>query len=108
MGVCFIVLLYLQMQYANRMIALRQEQFDESVFRSLDHASRNLERSETLDYLQELMLLYGDTLDSYNTPIMTDVTQSGMREFQKRIRNAYVYEREVLEEVVLRVLYASS
>ena len=108
MGVCFIVLLYLQMQYANRMIALRQEQFDESVFRSLDHASRNLERSETLDYLQELMLLYGDTLDSYNTPIMTDVTQSGMREFQKRIRNAYVYEREVLDEVVLRVLYAAS
>ena len=108
MGVCFMVLLYLQMQYARRMVAMRQEQFDESVFRSLDHASRNLERSETLDYLQELMQLYGDTLDSYNTPIMADVTQSGMREFQKRIRNAYVYEREVLEEVVLRVLYASS
>lgn len=108
MGLCFMVLLYLQMQYARRMVAMRQEQFDESVFRSLDHASRNLERSETLDYLQELMQLYGDTLDSYNTPIMADVTQSGMREFQKRIRNAYVYEREVLEEVVLRVLYASS
>ena len=108
MGLCFMVLLYLQMQYARRMGAMRQEQFDESVFRSLDHASRNLERSETLDYLQELMQLYGDTLDSYNTPIMADVTQSGMREFQKRIRNAYVYEREVLEEVVLRVLYASS
>lgn len=108
MGLCFMVLLYLQMQYARRMVAMRQEQFDESVFRSLDHASRNLERSETLDYLQELMQLYGDTLDSHNTPIMADVTQSGMREFQKRIRNAYVYEREVLEEVVLRVLYASS
>ena len=108
MGLCFMVLLYLQMQYARRMVTMRQEQFDESVFRSLDHASRNLERSETLDYLQELMQLYGDTLDSYNTPIMADVTQSGMREFQKRIRNAYVYEREVLEEVVLRVLYASS
>ena len=108
MGLCFMVLLYLQMQYARRMVTMRQEQFDESVFRSLDHASRNLERSETLDYLQELMQLYGDTLDSHNTPIMADVTQSGMREFQKRIRNAYVYEREVLEEVVLRVLYASS
>ena len=108
MGLCFMVLLYLQMQYARRMVAMRQERFDESVFRSLDHASRNLERSETLDYLQELMQLYGDTLDSHNTPIMADVTQSGMREFQKRIRNAYVYEREVLEEVVLRVLYASS
>ena len=108
MGLCFMVLLYLQMQYARRMVTMRQEQFDESVFRSLDHASRNLERSETLDYLQELMQLYGDTLDSHHTPIMADVTQSGMREFQKRIRNAYVYEREVLEEVVLRVLYASS
>ena len=108
MGLCFMVLLYLQMQYARRMVTMRQEQFDESVFRSLDHASRNLECSETLDYLQELMQLYGDTLDSHNTPIMADVTQSGMREFQKRIRNAYVYEREVLEEVVLRVLYASS
>lgn len=107
MGVCFVVLLYLQLRYARTMIAVRREQFNESVLRSLDAASRNLERNETMLYLQDVVGLYGDSLDMYSSSYGMDITMTGMRTFQRRIRNAYIYEREVLDEVILRVLYAS-
>ena len=58
MGVCFVVLLYLQLRYARTMIAVRREQFNEGVLRSLDAASRNLERNETMLYLQDVVGLY--------------------------------------------------
>ena len=54
-GVSFLVLLYLQGNYASEMIRMREEQFDETVRRSLDQASRDLERSETFRYLQAIM-----------------------------------------------------
>ena len=54
-GISFLVLLYLQGKYATDMIKIRQEQFDENVRRSLDQASRDLERSETFRYLQAVM-----------------------------------------------------
>ena len=107
MGVCFVVLLYLQLRYARTMIAVRREQFNEGVLRSLDAASRNLERNETMLYLQDVVGLYGDSLDMYSSSYGMDITMTGMRTFQRRIRNAYIYEREVLDEVILRVLYAS-
>ena len=107
MGICFVILLYLQLKYAKSMMTIRREQFNESVFRSLDAASRNLERNETMVYLRDVVAMYGDTLDAYSSAYTMDVTMSGMRTFQQRIRNAYIYEREVLDEVVLRVLYAS-
>ena len=110
MGLSFVALLYLQMRYARSMIRMRQQQFDESVFRSLDRASMDLERNETMVYLEDMVSQYGDTLDRYNpsSPLVKDVTQTGMHEFQKRIRNAYIYEHNLLDKVVLRVLYAAS
>ena len=42
MGVSFLVLLYLQSQYAGAIVSMRKAQFDESVFRSLNQASREL------------------------------------------------------------------
>ena len=107
MGVCFVVLLFLQLKYAKTMIAVRREQFNESVLRSLDAASRNMERNETMLYLQDVVSLYGDSLDIYSSSYGMDITMTGMRTFQRRIRNAYIYEKEVLDEVILRVLYAS-
>ena len=108
MGVCFLVLLYLQLRYAQTMMTIRREQFNETVLRSLDAASRNMERNETMVHLKEVVGLYADTLDLYSSSFATDVTMTGMRAFQRRIRNAYIYEREVLDEVILRVLYESS
>ena len=54
-GICFLVLLYLQGMYASAMVRMREEQFDENVNRSLDQASRDLERSETYRYLQTVL-----------------------------------------------------
>lgn len=108
MGVCFLVLLYLQLKYARTMITVRREQFNENVLRSLDAASRNMERNETMVYLQDVVSLYGDSLDMYSSSYGMDISMSGMHAFQRRIRNAYIYEKEVLDEVILRVLYASS
>lgn len=108
MGISFVILLYLQLQYAKSMVSMRREQFDENVFRSLDQASRDLERTETANYLHQIINLYGDTLDRQNYPYIKDVTQTGMGEFQQRIRNAYLYEHGVLDEVIMTVMYASS
>lgn len=108
MGICFLVLLYLQLRYARTMITVRREQFNEGVLRSLDAASRNMERNETMVYLQDVVSLYGDSLDMYSSSYGMDISMNGMHAFQRRIRNAYIYEREVLDEVILRVLYASS
>ena len=54
-GISFLVLLYLQGSYATAMVKMREEQFDENVNRSIDQASRDLERSETYRYLQTVM-----------------------------------------------------
>ena len=53
--IAFISLLYLQGRYAKEMIRMRQEQFDENVWRSLDQASRELEKAETFRYLQKVL-----------------------------------------------------
>ncbi len=108
MGLCFVVLLYLQFGYAESMMEMRREQFTEGVLRSLDATSRDMERNETMVYLRELVSLHGDSLDMYSSSNPADPTLYGMRELQRRIRNAYIYRREVLDEVIFRVLYASS
>ena len=51
-GVSFLGLLLLQMRYIEQMVKMRKEQFDESVVRSLNQASRNLEQNETFRYLE--------------------------------------------------------
>ena len=53
MGLSFLGLLYMQLSYIEEMAKMKQEQFDESVNRSLYQASRNLELNETLRYLEK-------------------------------------------------------
>ena len=52
MGLSFLSLLYLQVSYIEEMVKMRNEQFDESVKRSLYQVSKNLEYDETLRYLE--------------------------------------------------------
>lgn len=52
MGLSFLGLLFLQLSYIEDMAKMKKEQFDESVNRSLYQASRNLELTETLKYLE--------------------------------------------------------
>src|SRR3712207_6575098 len=53
MGLSFLALLYLQLNYIQEMASMKKEQFDESVMRALYQASRNLELNETLRYLEK-------------------------------------------------------
>ena len=53
MGLSFVSLLYLQISYIKEMAKMKKEQFDESVYRSLYQASRNLEMNETKRYLEK-------------------------------------------------------
>ena len=147
MGASFLVLLYLQMRYAYAMVKMRRDQFDETVFRSLDQASRELERAETFSYLQsviaehdkEMMRVFINedslgvhseglvdsalTATGYVPNVVRRIPNVGLsvtgvdrnslwaqatRKFQAYVRKAYVYERDLLDEVVLRVLYSAS
>jgi len=53
MGVSFLALLFLQLQYIREMAEMKKEQFDESVNRALYQASHDLELDETLRYLEK-------------------------------------------------------
>ena len=84
MGVCFIILLYLQLRYARTMMSIRREQFNENVLRSLDIASRNMERNETMLYLREVVGLYGDSLDVYSSSYGVDISMTGMYTYMRK------------------------
>ena len=52
MALSFLILLYLQVSYIEEIIRMRQEQFNESVKRSLVQACKNIELVETKKYLE--------------------------------------------------------
>lgn len=136
-GVSFLVLLVLQSRYAAEMVRMRKEQFDENVFRSLDQASRDLERTETFNYLQQIteeheermpvsmmqQYLDGDTINlnaeagalpqlpTNNIGLRihpVNHMQQTITRLQKHVQNAYAYEQEVLNEVIYAVMYRAS
>lgn len=53
MSLCFMGLLFLQVNYMEEMAKMRNEQFDESVKRSLYQVSKNMEYDETLQFLEK-------------------------------------------------------
>ena len=135
--IAFVSLLYLQGRYAKEMIRMRQEQFDENVLRSLDQASRELEKAETYRYLQSIITQHemkkrGTVLpDSFyitdfTLPLDT-ITRNTARmslgslsinrynrvaetisNLQKHVREAFIYEQDVLDEVIFAVMYTAS
>lgn len=148
-GVSFLGLLFIQMQYINQMIKMRKEQFDESVIRSLDQASRNLEQNETFRYLEKvaneaLLDKRDSTPEKLNTKkIISQTTKYNIqgntasfelqthvkhpsaipkvlrlkssnsiseasKNFQEYVKNAYVYQKGLLDEVVYSILYTAS
>ena len=154
-GVSFLGLLLLQMRYIEQMVKMRKEQFDESVVRSLNQASRNLEQNETFRYLENftrdnlspssdsLPKLYMGgavgTADASNgvgaahggEKIYSDFElhtivkhpstmpkvlriernnsiDEATRSFQEYVKNAYVYHKGLLDEVIYTILYKAS
>ena len=134
--IAFISLLYLQGRYAKEMIRMRQEQFDENVWRSLDQASRDLEKAETFRYLQKVLnqhdngktkMVHPDSLRiTHILPLDTlspnrrsmplgSLTMSKynrlaetISNLQKQAREALIYEQGVLDEVIFAVMYTAS
>ncbi len=141
-GISFVVLLVLQSQYTGMMVKMRKEQFDESVKRSLDQASHDLERNETFNYLEGIVSNYVEDLtqvdDDHETPhskkVLGNPTLMGVQrfdtismmprlslglnqrsglampsqQFQMAVRNAYLYQKGILDEVIYSILYSAS
>lgn len=152
MGLSFLALLLLQLNYIEDMAEMKKEQFDESVNRALYQASRNMELNETLRFLekdvnnnelksarldsshQKKEVVGGggrqktiDTDDSYSSfevklaqsnPSLrskatilrndTGTISATKRRMQEVVRNRYVYQKALLEEVVYNILYSAS
>ncbi len=157
MGLSFLVLLFLQLKYFQEMADMKKEQFDESVNRALNQASRNLEYNETWRYLQkdvnetERRAFIQDSIGTrsgkpdgtlqeshqfsvtgkdgtmYSAFELKTITvkpsqmPKGMilqndknslseasKSLQEIVKNRYVYQKALLDEVVYSILYSAS
>lgn len=134
MGLSFLALLFLQLNYIEEMAEMKKEQFDESVNRALYQASRNLELNETLRYLENYVSkdsIQGSpkaTEEKVNTSFEQKTAEvkpsqipkamilrndsnsisSTKRSIQQMVRNRYVYQKAMVNEVVYNILYAAS
>ena len=154
MGFSFLALLFLQFSYVEEMVKMKKEQFDESVNRSLYQASRNLEKNETLRYLekdvneterraftQDSIIVdgLGSVTHSHQFAVAADdgtiyssfqvkalkmkpasipkamilrkdknSLEDAAKTMQEIVRNRYVYQKALLDEVVYNILYTAS
>lgn len=157
MGFSFLGLLFMQLSYIEDMAKMKKEQFDESVNRSLYQASRNLELTETLRFLERdvndterrtfrrdsARLSRSGKAGSVVPPrqyTLTGKTGAVYPSFQLKtiatspssvpkamilrpekdehsavseslrevVRNRYVYQKALLDEVVYNILYTAS
>ena len=143
MGLSFLALLFLQIRYISEMVSMKKEQFDESVNRSLNQVSRNLELNETLRFLEQDVStanrkrMASDTVvtsapdlphskgySSFETKV-EEVKPSNVpkvlivrndkstlsqtsKSMQEIVRNRYVYQKALLDRVVMNILYSAS
>lgn len=157
MGLSFLGLLFLQLKYFQEMADMKKEQFDESVNRALNQASRNLEYNETWRYLQkdvnetERRAYIQDSIGTrsgkpdgtlqeshqfsvtgkdgtmYSAFELKTITvkpsqmPKGMilqndknslseasKSLQEIVKNRYIYQKALLDEVVYSILYSAS
>ena len=136
MVITFAGLLYIQVLYMKNVVTMRNEQFSEGVKRSLYAVSRDLELEEARYYLMEdieeyngssagsytpgsqlafppsgtimpsgaMTLEYGASTDDRNV----DMSITPRRTVMERIRDQYLYNRGLLDEVVLNIISQSS
>ncbi|MBQ2333551.1 MAG: HAMP domain-containing histidine kinase [Prevotella sp.] len=129
MGLSFLALLLLQLQYIRAMAEMKKEQFDESVNRALYQASRNLELNETLRYLEKDLKEKNREENNRNyspfelktittkpsktpkamilRPDKNEISEAS-KSMQELVRNRFVYQKALLNEVVYSILYSAS
>ena len=138
MGASFLALLYMQTRYLAEVIEIRKEQFDESVRHSLYLVARNLELRETRAGLEAELKAQGHAAgealgkaqsepaamhqgaDDLPLPADSNVTVPQKFFFAKRrrlpvdeafrdsVRQRYIYQRGLLDEVVYDILYQTN
>ena len=134
MAFAFIGLLYVQIMYMENMIKMRNEQFSELVMRSLNDVSQTLERDETKHYLdQDLIEAQNSMIPSksfnnnsinlsnnrFKLPSTGENSFSNLEkndfnnfdsQFQSRqeiLKGQYLYQKGLLNEVILNILVRS-
>lgn len=123
MALTFSVLLYFQITYMENMVKMREAQFSEGVMRSLHSTVGFLERQEALHFLEEdVSIIEASISNNLNgTPTVYDLqtktvrTKSGAskkfppiseryRQLQEAVREQYLYQKGLLDELVLTIL----
>lgn len=132
MAITFAGLLYLQVMYMKNVVKLRDEYFSQGVKRSLYEVSAALEKNETRRFLVEDALqtnaydpsigalltmpmsqtsLGGNMPDNFNQGSITMPTTSSQlmqsTSLRERIKSQYVYQRALLDEVVINIISQS-
>lgn len=127
MALTFVGLLYVQIMYMEEMIKMREQHFSEGVKRSLYALSTALEQNETKKYLEEDLMLVDPNLFASSDPLELDKKgkyglendyklskpkQEEMSdkfgEFQEALKGQYLYQKGLLNEVILTILNQSS
>lgn len=137
MALTFMGLLYVQIMYMKNMIRMRDDQFAEGVRRSLYAVTTDLEQDEAKHYLEEdATQIQASTLPRYSvdgadfggikytftTPegLSGDLTLKGemrktgngvgssVRSLQETLRGQYLYQKGLLNEVILNIINHSS
>lgn len=121
MGITFCALLYFQIMYLENMVHMRESQFSEGAMRSLYGTVGFLERQETLYFLEQDINMLDNPSDEEllpaprfgNGPIIsfpqpTENLEKRYQNLQDAIRSQYIYQKGLLNEVILSILYDAS
>ncbi len=117
MALTFGALLYFQIMYLENMVKMREGQFSEGVMRALYSTADFLERQETLHYLEEDATMMQGAGNPYYTFTFEAPTGGGLtypsptmsvsgryKDIQDVIRSQYLYQQELLNEVILTIM----
>ncbi|MCM1292860.1 MAG: HAMP domain-containing histidine kinase [Bacteroides sp.] len=132
MGITFAGLLYLQVLYMKNVVRLRDEYFTQGVKRALYEVSSSLEKAETRRFLVEDALQMDAFDPSIGAVLSMPMSQTGFlpngskplpqlspvnispsstlmpaASLRDRIRSQYVYQRALLDEVVINIISQS-
>ena len=119
MALTFAGLLYVQVMYLEEMIKMRDQHFSEGAKRSLYALTTALEQNETKKYLEEDMMITEpsifDTqtsplqrLDNYDLNGLQNGIDDKFASYQKALKEQYLYQKGLLNEVILSILNQSS
>ncbi len=127
MGITFCALLYFQIMYLENMVKMRESQFSEGAMRSLYGTVGFLERQETLHFLEKDIAMLENSYDEASNllpcgeelfpaprhgkgpaitfPKPTENLEKKYQNLQVAIRNQYIYQKGLLNELILSILY---